>query len=808
MADNANGKATAFYGVISSENVLMGHRMAYKGIPYIVIPDGVEVIGTRSFEGEGIKSVFIPSSVKLIKEEAFNHCESISEITLSEGVECVDSWAFNSCYALKAIHIPASLTKFTGKPQPFNNCPSVKSITVAQGNPVFYAEKNCLIERAKKTLVTGCAVSEIPQNGSVEVIGKFAFTGLSKINKITLPDGLTKIDESAFNRCYRLTEINFPQSLKEIGDAAFFMCDLKTVAFGENLKSVGARAFDFNNNLTGEIVLSDKVTKLGHHAFEECAITKVTVGKGVKSIKEAVFKNCEKLTSVVLSEGITGIDKNAFLGCHALEKVVLPSTLKSIGKGAFAHCTNLKEITLPEGLTTIDKSAFEFCLSLETINMPSTVTYIGDRAFSDCRKLVAPALPPQPEYVGKTAFSGCKKRVLVPKTVSKPEFEIAAGELLSFKGDAVRVEIPEGVTKIKKGAFSKSKEIQTVVFSSTVSNVSVHAFDGCYNLISIEVDEGNKTYRAENNCLINKKKKAVVLGCNGKIGLIPAGVVEIGQYAFFNRTELESLLLPAGIKKISAHAFEGCANLKSVNFENGLETIEDGAFCGCTELENIILPDTLTTLGYSAFENCAKAVILRLSSGLGEISFNAFKGCENLDYLDVPEGVRSIDSQAFDNCNGFRYVSLPSTLKYVLNSHLSCNPKLEKITVAEGNEKMMSIGNCLIYKTEVYHLLLGCKNSVIPKSPEIRLIEMRAFKNCDIEEIVVPEGVIRVYASFNNCTKLKRVVFPKSLIQLGHDFEDFVTFVNCPALEEVYAPEKFRKHFKNINPKIKFTAVD
>ena len=57
----------------------------------------------------------------------------------------------------------------------------------------------------------------------VREIGAHAFTD-STLEKVVLPDTITKIGASAFSSCHNLTSIVLPQDIKEIGDHAFSGC--------------------------------------------------------------------------------------------------------------------------------------------------------------------------------------------------------------------------------------------------------------------------------------------------------------------------------------------------------------------------------------------------------------------------------------------------------------------------------------------------------------------------------------------------------------------------------------------------------
>ena len=50
-------------------------------------------------------------------------------------------------------------------------------------------------------------------------------------------------------------------------------------------------------------------------------LRKVEIPKGVTSIAEGVFENCESLESIVIPESVTYIKKNAFEGCTSLKTI-------------------------------------------------------------------------------------------------------------------------------------------------------------------------------------------------------------------------------------------------------------------------------------------------------------------------------------------------------------------------------------------------------------------------------------------------------------------------------------------------------
>ncbi|MBR4951101.1 MAG: leucine-rich repeat domain-containing protein, partial [Clostridia bacterium] len=201
----------------------------------IVIPaehDGLPVTKIRSFGYSDIKSIKIPDSVTTIWPNAFLHCLNLKSITIPENVTTIGESAFAECESLKDFHIPKSVTSIGEKA--FYGCKSLKSVTVAEDNPVFEVKGNCLIDKTTKTLVLGFNDSVIPTDGSVEIIGNYAFALCESIDNIVIPDSVIAIGNYAFSNCIGITDITIPDSVKKIGSCPFEKC--------KNLKNIYCEA--------------------------------------------------------------------------------------------------------------------------------------------------------------------------------------------------------------------------------------------------------------------------------------------------------------------------------------------------------------------------------------------------------------------------------------------------------------------------------------------------------------------------------------------------------------------------------------
>ena len=83
--------------------------------------------------------------------------------------------------------------------------------------------------------------------------------------------------------------------------------------------------------------------------------------------------------------------------------------------------------------------------------------------------------------------------------------------------------------------------------------------------------------------------------------VIPEGVTEIGEYAFYTCMFLESVVFPKSLRKIGKMAFMSCRNLKLIELPEGVEEIETHAFGATNNLKEVHLPDSLKVVDSHIF---------------------------------------------------------------------------------------------------------------------------------------------------------------------------------------------------------------
>ena len=106
--------------------------------------------------------------------------------------------------------------------------------------------------------------------------------------------------------------------------------------------------------------------------------------------------------------------------------------------------------------------------------------------------------------------------------------------------------------------------------------------------------------------------------------VISNGVLSIGHSAFYNNTNLTSIVLPDSLTSIGDYAFNGCSGLTSIILSDNLTSIGDSAFMDCYELTSITLPDKISSIGYGAFMNC---------TNLREVTYQGYTYTSSYDLI-------------------------------------------------------------------------------------------------------------------------------------------------------------------------------
>lgn len=225
-------------------------------------------------------------------------------------------------------------------------------------------------------------VTDVKLPDSLTGLGQNSFQMCSSLTRIEIPNGVTVIDSYVFGDCTSLEEVRLPNKLTKIENGAFNSCTgLKSIVFPDSLKEIGQGAFS-SSGLEGDLVLPKNLDIIGAVAFTDCQrITSVHMNCEPSTVAGTAFSNCTGLRTAYLAEGIKTVPDNMFCGCADLTEVHMPDSITKIGANAFKDCSSLRTITLPSSLTAIGEYAFSGCSAAEYIVIPSGIKTIGESAF-------------------------------------------------------------------------------------------------------------------------------------------------------------------------------------------------------------------------------------------------------------------------------------------------------------------------------------------------------------------------------------------------------------------------------------------
>ena len=204
------------------------------------------------------------------------------------------------------------------------------------------------------------------------------------------------------------------------------------------------------------------------------------------------------------------------------------------------------------------------------------------------------------------------------------------------------------VVKICNLAFKGNHCILGITLPHTVEYIGDKAFCDCINLNSI---------------------------------FIPDSVEYIGHFAFNNCSSLVNVYIPKSVHYMDINTFSNCSSLEVINIPEGIDVIPAGFCEGCISLKTIDMPPTIHEIGIYAFAKCKNLRSINLSISLKNIHDYAFCGCISLTEVIIPDSVKLIGEYAFYNCDKLAFLSLGKVSEIKESAFNSCG--LSIITIPD-----------------------------------------------------------------------------------------------------------------------------
>ncbi len=229
----------------------------------LFVPEGIIEICTEAFyESISLTCVVFPSSVRYLRESAFDECENLISVILNEGLLIIEDECFEDCTSLKTVYIPSSVTSLSD--EAFEGCNGMASIAVSPANSTYASYQDSLFSKD---------------------LSKLIYYPSARSGEFCLPDECEDAEPMIFVDAFNLESIRVGENnncFRSI-DGVLYDSDGKVVIRCPRAK-------------TGSLVLG-YVTFIGELSFPGCTeLTALYLPMSVGIIQAYAFYNCPNLT--------------------------------------------------------------------------------------------------------------------------------------------------------------------------------------------------------------------------------------------------------------------------------------------------------------------------------------------------------------------------------------------------------------------------------------------------------------------------------------------------------------------------------
>jgi len=212
--------------------------------------DGIQT-STLSTNQLTTPAKILGNTVTSINSYCFSSRDTLTGVTISEGVRTIDGVAFWDCSALTTISLPSTLTTISGVLGSTSGLHPT-SVLFPRGNSIFAISGGFLFSTTEKTLhsLLGGVNAAVVPDGVVAIPEYIGYA--ASITTLVIPEGVATIGPDAFGLCGFLSSVSLPESLHKIDRYAFVSCkSLTHVIIPSQVTEIGSSAFCCYSGDTG-----------------------------------------------------------------------------------------------------------------------------------------------------------------------------------------------------------------------------------------------------------------------------------------------------------------------------------------------------------------------------------------------------------------------------------------------------------------------------------------------------------------------------------------------------------------------------
>ena len=356
--------------------------------------------------------------------------------------------------------------------------------------------------------------------------------------------------------------------------------------------------------------------------------------------------------------------------------------------------------------------------------------------------------------------------------------------------------LPQGLYKIYNGntgyggvgGFFGCSSLKYVGNIHVLKEIGSHAFYNCTSLTIEDLSLPNLETLGQNAFYGVKVKKISNLG---KITTLPTG--SSSTQNFGDRSALEELILPNTITKLNEPNLGYYTNcvIKGLNLPLCTSITGYGGFSGCKLEGDINLPAlegqiglNHTGAGYFQGTNITSVSSLGNATSL-QVGYNGngagtFAKCKSLKTVNLPFTMKSIGALSFYQCSSLESINIDQIEIYGMGAFSGCT---SLHIDASRLSNMVSVSKWAFHNIDVYGTLHADKLTSLGGLD----YDNGGFQGTNIEKITslgqitsIPSGYNYNFGWFMGCKKLRLVVLPQTLTNLGT-----YSFAKCTSLESV-----------------------